>query len=116
MAKSSKLEDLSGWIIGIVFYGGLAFWAVSSLGGSSNSSYESTQPANFESTQQEESLDYQDDEYYSGDDCDPNYSGCVPDVEYDLDCSDIQEEVEVYGDDPHGFDRDGDGYGCESYN
>lgn len=47
--------------------------------------------------------------------CDPNYSPCVPNVSYDLDCPDIGFEVEVIGYDKHGFDRDGDGYGCESY-
>jgi len=37
------------------------------------------------------------------------------DVNYDLDCSDIGYEVWVGGYDPHGLDRDGDGWGCESY-
>lgn len=49
-------------------------------------------------------------------DCDPNYSGgCVPNVGYDLDCPDIGFSVSVIGYDRHRFDRDGDGYGCESY-
>lgn len=49
-------------------------------------------------------------------DCDPNYSGgCVPNVGYDLDCADIRFTVRVIGYDKHGFDRDRDGYGCESY-
>ena len=48
--------------------------------------------------------------------CDPNYSGaCVPIVGYDLDCSDIGSSVYVIGSDPHGFDANFDGYGCESY-
>ena len=47
--------------------------------------------------------------------CDQNYSGCVPVVSYDLDCGDIGHSVTVYGNDPHRFDRDRDGYGCESY-
>ena len=47
--------------------------------------------------------------------CDPNYGGgCVPLVGYDLDCGDIGFKVQVLGSDPHGFDRDGDGWGCES--
>lgn len=46
--------------------------------------------------------------------CDPNYSPCVPNVSYDLDCGDISFSVNVIGSDPHGFDRDNDGYGCES--
>jgi hypothetical protein len=46
--------------------------------------------------------------------CDPNYSGaCVPQVSYDLNCDDIGGSVTVIGSDPHGFDGDGDGYGCE---
>lgn len=46
--------------------------------------------------------------------CDPNYTPCVPNVSYDLDCPDISFSVEVIGLDPHRFDRDGDGYGCEA--
>lgn len=45
--------------------------------------------------------------------CDPNYSPCVPDVAYDLDCGDLGYSVQVVGGDPHGFDRDDDGIGCE---
>lgn len=47
--------------------------------------------------------------------CDPNYSPCVPNVSYDLDCPDIGFRVRVIGSDPHRFDREGDGVGCESY-
>lgn len=47
--------------------------------------------------------------------CDPNYIPCVPNVSYDLNCGDIQMGVQVIGYDRHGFDREGDGYGCESY-
>jgi hypothetical protein len=47
--------------------------------------------------------------------CDPNYTGCVPNVGYDLDCGDIGFTVQVIGVDRHGFDREGDGIGCESY-
>jgi micrococcal nuclease len=47
--------------------------------------------------------------------CDPNYAGgCVPNVSYDLDCSDISFVVKIVGTDKHKFDRDGDGIGCES--
>lgn len=46
--------------------------------------------------------------------CDPNYTPCVPNVSYDLDCSDISFSVTVIGSDHHRFDRDGDGLGCES--
>src|SRR5690606_27485088 len=47
--------------------------------------------------------------------CDPNYTPCVPMVTYDLDCGDIRFSVQVIGGDPHRFDGDGDGWGCESY-
>lgn len=47
--------------------------------------------------------------------CDPNYSPCVPNVSYDLDCPDIGFSVTVIGSDPHRFDADHDGHGCESY-
>ena len=46
--------------------------------------------------------------------CDSNYEGaCVPISDDDLDCADIDGPVYVVGDDPHGFDGDGDGVGCE---
>lgn len=54
--------------------------------------------------------------YVSLEDCDPNYDGaCVPPVDYDLDCPDIEGPVYVVGTDVHGFDREGDGVGCEPY-
>jgi hypothetical protein len=34
---------------------------------------------------------------------------------YDLDCRDVGRMVRVTGDDPHRLDRDGDGWGCETY-
>ena len=45
--------------------------------------------------------------------CDPNYSGCIPPYPPDLDCSDVGKNIRVIDSDPHGFDRDGDGIGCE---
>lgn len=45
--------------------------------------------------------------------CNPNYSGCVPDVDYDLDCADIGYTVRVIGYDEYRLDRDHDGWGCE---
>lgn len=54
------------------------------------------------------------EEVPADDGCDPNYEGaCVPDVPYDLDCADIDGPVYVVGSDPHGFDGDNDGVGCE---
>lgn len=50
----------------------------------------------------------------SSSDCDSNYTPCVPNVSYDLDCGDISFSVRVVGNDHHRFDREGDGYGCES--
>lgn len=46
-------------------------------------------------------------------DCDPNYSPCIPNVSYDLNCADIGMTVRVIGSDRHRLDRDKDGYGCE---
>jgi hypothetical protein len=48
-------------------------------------------------------------------DCNPNYSPCVPNSYYDLDCPDVGFTVRVVGTDVYRFDADGDGYGCESY-
>ena len=48
-------------------------------------------------------------------DCDENYEPCVvPQSKRDLDCPDIPTSVKVVGRDVHNFDRDGDGYGCET--
>jgi len=49
-------------------------------------------------------------------DCDPSYPGvCIPSAPPDLDCGDISYRgFQVLPPDPHNFDRDGDGIGCES--
>ena len=47
--------------------------------------------------------------------CDPSYPGvCIPPAPPDLDCGDVDvERFQVVPPDPHSFDRDGDGVGCE---
>lgn len=52
----------------------------------------------------------------TGSGCDPSYpDACIPSPPPDLDCADVsQKRFTVSGSDPHGFDRDGDGIGCES--
>ncbi len=49
-------------------------------------------------------------------DCDASYPGvCIPPAPPDLDCGDITfRRFTVVGADPHGFDGDNDGIGCES--
>ena len=49
-------------------------------------------------------------------DCDPAYpTVCIPSSPPDLDCGDIPyKRFEVLPPDPHDFDREGDGMGCES--
>jgi PKD repeat protein len=56
------------------------------------------------------------DDSSSSDDCDSSYPDvCIPPPPPVLDCSDIDEEdFEVQGSDPHGFDDDNDGVGCEA--
>jgi len=51
-----------------------------------------------------------------GSSCDPSYPDfCIPPSPPDLDCKDIpQKRFTVIGSDPHRFDGDGDGIGCES--
>jgi len=63
----------------------------------------STQPPKQESTPSQPS-------------CDPSYPDfCIPPPPPDLNCSDIsQKRFTVIGSDPHRFDGDGDGIGCES--
>ncbi len=48
--------------------------------------------------------------------CDPSYPGvCIPSAPPDLDCGQIgYRGFTVVPPDPHGFDRDNDGVGCES--
>ncbi|MEX2030018.1 MAG: hypothetical protein WD906_03500 [Anaerolineales bacterium] len=50
-----------------------------------------------------------------GGNCDPSYQGvCIPPPPPDLNCDDIQfRDFKVVGSDPHGFDGDNDGTGCE---
>ncbi len=47
--------------------------------------------------------------------CDPSYPDvCIPPYPPDLDCGEIgYSNFRVVGNDPHGFDRDKDGIGCE---
>jgi micrococcal nuclease len=47
--------------------------------------------------------------------CDPSYPDvCVPPAPPDLDCVDLaNRRFAVVGADPHGFDGDHDGIGCE---
>ncbi len=48
-------------------------------------------------------------------DCDPSYpDNCIPSPPPDLNCDDISDRnFRVIGSDPHGFDGDNDGIGCE---
>lgn len=48
-------------------------------------------------------------------DCDPSYpTVCIPSPPPDLDCADVKaRRFRVVGVDPHHFDGDGDGLGCE---
>ena len=48
--------------------------------------------------------------------CDSSYpDACIPSPPPNLNCSDIPDKgFQVSSPDPHGFDRDGDGIGCES--
>jgi micrococcal nuclease len=50
------------------------------------------------------------------DDCDSSYpNNCIPSPPPNLNCKDISDKnVEVLPPDPHGFDLDEDGIGCES--
>jgi hypothetical protein len=52
----------------------------------------------------------------NGSNCDPSYPDfCIASPPPDLNCADIsQKRFTVAGSDPHGFDRDNDGIGCES--
>lgn len=47
--------------------------------------------------------------------CHPGYEGvCIPPPPPDLNCDDIEfRNFKIVGTDPHGFDGDNDGIGCE---
>lgn len=51
-----------------------------------------------------------------GGNCDPSYPDvCIPPYRPDVDCGEIAfTNFRVTGSDPHGFDGDNDGIGCES--
>ena len=53
--------------------------------------------------------------YTQEEDCDSSYPHvCIPPSPPDLNCSDISDKnFKVEYPDPHGFDREGDGIGCE---
>ena len=48
--------------------------------------------------------------------CDPSYPGvCIPPAPPDLDCGEVPyRNFQVLSPDPHNFDRDADGFGCEN--
>lgn len=58
----------------------------------------------------------EDDDSDNGGDCDPSYPGvCIPRFPPDLDCGDVRyTDFKVLPPDPHDFDREGDGIGCET--
>ena len=48
--------------------------------------------------------------------CDPSYpDDCIPPPPPDLECADIRHKLRVRPPDPHHFDGNHDGWGCESY-
>jgi len=124
--KAIKREDAwskvgtSVWVVVIV-----GFFAFLTFGGSSDSTTESSsssfeapiqsKPSAISSYSNSYSADEQTVDQSQDSDCNPNYSGCVENSPYDLDCSDIGESVEVVGYDEYGLDRDEDGHGCDSY-
>jgi hypothetical protein len=66
------------------------------------------------SSQQEKEVRVDEEEQEN--DCDPSYPDtCIPSPPPDLNCGDVSEEdFRVREPDPHGFDGDNDGVGCES--
>lgn len=64
----------------------------------------------------EQQIIKEDDDDDDGENCDPSYPGaCIPPYPPDLNCDDIQyKNFRVSPPDPHDFDREGDGIGCEA--
>jgi hypothetical protein len=69
-----------------------------------------------ESTSSTESEPTDNEENSGGNECDSSYPDvCIPPPPPDLNCADVSgKRFSVQGSDPHGFDRDNDGVGCES--
>jgi hypothetical protein len=111
--RGSSVVAALFWIVVVIFIG----WCT--LGGSGKTSASQDSTSENDSTYADPYDDQADNSYTDDEEevntCNDNYSGCVEDSSYDLDCSDIGEEVEVIGYDEYNLDRDGDGYGCESY-
>jgi len=63
-----------------------------------------------------EQLESENAELRKTQNCDESYPDvCIAPYPPDLDCGEIgYSNFKVVGDDPHGFDRDNDGIGCES--
>lgn len=61
-------------------------------------------------------MSYPPQTFAQSSDCDSSYPDtCIPPYPPDLNCGDIPEKnFAVVSPDPHGFDRDSDGIGCES--
>jgi hypothetical protein len=77
---------------------------------------EVAQPAEFtEDTTDADVEDVDDDEVDEDNSCHPSYPDtCIPPPPPDLNCDAVDDtNFEVVGSDPHGFDGDNDGIGCE---
>lgn len=128
--RIDKIKEFFQAVFGIAIF--IAFWvAIIAIGAYSSDSGDTSQSSvtpltssvDEESSSSDTSSDYDlgsadADDADTGDDeseCNENYSPCVDNSSYDLDCADIGEEVEVVGYDEYRLDRDGDGWGCESY-
>ncbi len=61
-------------------------------------------------------MPYQVQTFAQSSNCDPSYPDvCIPPYPPDLNCRDVSyKNFAVLSPDPHGFDRDRDGIGCES--
>ena len=77
-------------------------------------SVETTEPIEDTADEDEESVEEEEED--GGDDCHPSYPDtCIPPPPPNLNCDDIEDtNFEVEGSDPHGFDGNNDGIGCES--
>jgi hypothetical protein len=103
----SGLKNMLGWIIGVTaIVAGLAIWG-HTIGWGDEGCVEYY--AGYDTGWSDVCVAYKDDYYEEQE----PYSGYND--SYDQDCADIGRRVYVGSYDPDGLDRDGDGYGCESY-
>jgi hypothetical protein len=107
---SSRRNKAIGTIVAFIIFISI----LTAIGSYSNK--ETSTPETQTVTQPDIQTNMQMDTQSASQNCDASYPGvCISPPPPDLDCGDIPyNDFMVTGSDPHGFDREGDGVGCET--